>query len=303
MQIGFIGLGVMGGPMAANLARADFAMKVFDLDDEKCRRLADLGADVVDSPADAARDVEFVMTSLPGPPQIRAVAFGPDGVLEAMRPGAIWIELSTNHHEVGEELLQAAAARDLFLLDAPVSGGSEGAAAGTLTVLVGGDNAVFRRSLPVLRTIGERIEHLGPNGAGTAAKIAQVVLCYIHSLALAEALMLGVKGGVAADKMLEIIQNSTGTSYVAERYGPPILAGDYDPSFTLELALKDLRLARELATAIGADLPLCCLTEETYALACEAFGGSANHLMATRLLEETHATLLRGETPAISAHP
>ncbi|MEM7221662.1 MAG: NAD(P)-dependent oxidoreductase [Pseudomonadota bacterium] len=294
MDIGFIGLGVMGGPMAANLARAGYSLKVYDLDPEKCARIADLGAAVANSPSDAATNVDYVMTSLPGPKQIQDIAFGENGIVEKMRPGATWIELSTNNLEVGAKILRATKDRGLCLLDAPISGGSEGASDGTLTILVGSDGEAFRRCLPILRTIGERIDYLGPNGAGYAAKIAQVVLCYIHSLALSEAMMLGVKGGVPADKMLEIIQNSTGTSYVAHRYGPLILDGDYDSSFTLALALKDLRLARELAASVTADLPLCNLVQDTYERACGTFGGEANHLMAVKILEDAHQTLLRG---------
>ncbi|MEM7123389.1 MAG: NAD(P)-dependent oxidoreductase [Pseudomonadota bacterium] len=294
MRIGFIGLGVMGGAMAANLARAGYDLTVHDLDADKCRRLADLGATVAVSAGAAAADRDVVMTSLPGPAQIRAVALGEDGLIANMMTGTTWIELSTNDQTVGREILAASNARGVALLDAPVSGGSEGAADGALSVLVGGDEHVFRRVLPVLQTIGTRIDHLGPNGAGYAAKIAQVVLCYVHSLALAEAMMLGVRGGVRADKMLEIIQNSTGSSYVADRYGPSILNGDYDPSFTLMLAHKDLRLARELAQSAGVDLPLCGLTEQIYAQACEAFGGASNHLMAVKLLEDDHDTPLRG---------
>lgn len=294
MRIGFIGLGVMGGAMAQNLARAGFDLTVHDLDVDKCRRLADLGAAVAASPGDAAKDADVVMTSLPGPAQIRAVALDDQGLIANMAPGTTWIELSTNDQRVGRDILAASNARGIALLDAPVSGGSEGAADGTLTVLVGGDAEVFQRMLPILQTIGARIDHLGPNGAGYAAKIAQVVLCYVHSLALSEAMMLGVKGGVRADKMLEIIQNSTGSSYVADRYGPTILNGDYDPSFSLALAHKDLRLARELAKSADVVLPLCDLTEETYAKACERYGGGSNHVMAVKLLEDAFGTPLRG---------
>ena len=293
MQIAFIGLGVMGGPMAANLLRAGHTLRVCDLDPEKRAPLTDQGAAAFESAGEAVSGAEVIMTSLPGPAQVRAVALAEDGVLARAEPGALWVELSTNNLEVGREVAAAAEARGLAFLDAPVSGGDEGAAAGNLTILAGGAPDTFARALPLLQVIGERIEHLGPAGAGYAAKIAQVVLCYVHSLALSEALMLGVKGGVAADKMLEIIQNSTGSSYVADRYGPPILNGDYDPSFTLGLALKDMKLAGELAAAVDARLPLCDLTTATYAEACAAYGADSNHLMAVRLLEEAHETPLR----------
>jgi 3-hydroxyisobutyrate dehydrogenase-like beta-hydroxyacid dehydrogenase len=147
--------------------------------------------------------------------------------------------------------------------------------------------------LPVLKVIGEGITHLGPSGAGYSAKIAQVILCYLHSLALSEALMLGIKGGVEASQMLSIIQNSTGKSYVADRYGPAILNGDYDPSFTVGLAHKDMKLAQEMAENLGINLPMCNLTTDTYARAIDQYGFDANHLKAVRLLEEDNQTFLQ----------
>lgn len=137
--------------------------------------------------------------------------------------------------------------------------------------------------------------HLGDHGAGYVAKIAQVVLCYLHSVALSEALMLGVKGGVDAATMLSIIQNSTGTSYVADRYGPSLLDGTYDPGFALGLAHKDMRLTLELAQSVSAHLPLCTQVEDLYGRAVETFGPDQNHLMALRLLEEANGQYLRNQ--------
>ena len=293
LEIGFIGLGVMGGPMAMNLLKAGYKLHVHDLDLAKVSVLQAAGAQAQSDVKRIAAQSDIVMTSLPAPPNVRSVAFGGHGLMENMRPGAIWLELSTNSLEVSHELQAAAIVRGINLLDAPVSGGSEGAQAGTLMVLVGGDKRVFERALPVLEVIGGQIDHLGPAGAGYAAKIAQVILCYVHSLALSEALMLGVRGGVDATKMLRIIQNSTGASYVADRYGPCILDGAYDPSFSLGLAHKDLRLAGELASSVGAELPLCDLVKARYAEACNRFGHDANHVMAVKLLEDAHSTYLR----------
>lgn len=294
MNIGFIGLGVMGSPMAQNLqCSAHHQLIVFDIEPTRCDSVCAFGAVRVESITAAVRDVDVVMTSLPGPRQIEAVALGDAGLLAAMRRGATWIDLSTNNIEVAGRIRQAASNQGVDILDAPVSGGDEGARAGNLTVLVGGEQAVFERCLPLLQCIGERITLLGPHGAGYSAKIAQVVLCYLHSLALSEALMLGVKGGVEVEQMLSIIQNSTGKSYVADRYGPPILNGDYDSSFTVGLAHKDMRLARDMAAELGIHLPMCELTTDTYARAIESYGFEANHLMAVRLLEEDNNTFLQ----------
>jgi 3-hydroxyisobutyrate dehydrogenase-like beta-hydroxyacid dehydrogenase len=299
MKIGFIGLGVMGYPMAQNLQRSyQHQLSVYDIDASRCESLVALGALPAASVTEAVRDADVVMTSLPGPKQIEAVALGDDGrgddgMLAQMQPGAVWIDLSTNNLEVAGKIRAAAEARTINILDAPVSGGDEGARAGNLTILVGGAQAVFERYLPLLEIIGERVTLLGAHGAGYSAKIAQVVLCYLHSLALSEALMLGVKGGVEPQQMLDIIQNSTGKSYVADRYGPPILNGDYDPSFTVGLAHKDMKLAAEMAAGLGIRLPLCELTTDTYARAIETYGFEANHLRAVRLLEEDNNTFLQ----------
>jgi len=294
MKIGFIGLGVMGNPMAQNLQRSgQHQLTVFDIDAARYASLVALGARPAADVAAAVRDADVVMTSLPGPQQIETVALGDAGLVAQMPPGAVWIDLSTNNLAVAEKIRAAADARAIDILDAPVSGGDEGARAGNLTILVGGAPAVFERYLALFEIIGARVTLLGAHGAGYSAKIAQVVLCYLHSLALSEALMLGVKGGVGPQQMLDIIQNSTGNSYVANRYGPPILNGDYDPSFTLGLAHKDMKLAVEMAASLGIRLPLCELTTDTYARALDTYGFEANHLRAVRLLEEDNNTFLQ----------
>ncbi len=279
--------------MAENLVRqGDHLVQVFDSVPDKMQPLCELGAIPANSIRELAATADLVMTSLPGPKQILSVA-SEEGLLDRLRRGACWIDLSTNNLSTCRNLTEATDSRGIAFLDAPVSGGDEGARAGTLTVLVGGQKSVYEQFLPVLEVIGENIRYLGAHGAGYSAKIAQVVLCYLHSLALSEALMLGVKGGVDRQQMLSIIQSSTGKSYVADRYGPPILQGDYDPSFTVGLALKDMHLAMEMAKELDIQLPMCQLTTETYARAVEQYGFDANHLKAVRLLEEKNQLFLQ----------
>ena len=293
MQLAFLGVGVMGNPMCANLIRSGVDVVAFDIDPAKVKNLEELGASTANTVQGAASSADVVMTSLPGPKQVEAVAFGEEGLLACMKPGAVWIDLSTNNLKVCAKVVEKAVELGVGFLDSPVSGGDEGARAGTLTILVGGEKALFDECLPLLKTIGGNITHLGPNGAGYSAKIAQVILCYLHSLALSEALMLGIKGGVDPSQMLNIIQSSTGKSYVADRYGPPILDGDYDPSFTVGLAHKDMKLAEEMAEDLDIQLPMCRLTTDTYACAVARYGFGANHLKAVRLLEEANETFLR----------
>ena len=294
MKIAFIGLGVMGNPMCVNLlASKNFDITVFDIDPERAANLVASGAKLSASSTAAVRGCDLVMTSLPGPKQIQSAALGDHGFVSVMAEGATWIDLSTNNLDVCEQITRYCNERGIKFLDCPVSGGDEGAAAGSLTILAGGERALFERWLSVLKVLGESVQLVGPNGAGYSAKIAQVVLCYLHSLALSEALMLGIGGGVDPAQMLAIIQGSTGSSYVANRYGPPILNGDYDPSFTVGLAHKDMGLAQEMAKNLGIALPMCDLTTATYARAIDSYGFHANHLKAVRLLEEDNQIFLR----------
>jgi len=292
MKIAFFGVGNMGNPMAANLIRSgEFEVSVFDLDKTKAEDLINLGAHWISDVKASIAAADVILSSLPGPIQVKAL--GENDIFPNVKAGATWIDLSTNNLVTGQQLLAMATERGIDFLDAPVSGGDEGARAGRLSIYVGGDKAAFEKHRPIFEVIGKDIKHLGKSGAGYAAKISQVILCYLHSIALSEAMMLGVKAGVDATEMLSIIQNSTGRSYVADRYGPPILNGDYDPSFALGLALKDMRLAMELADTLGITLPMSALVTDTYAQAVEAYGAEANHLIAVKLLEEASGTPLR----------
>lgn len=297
--VGFIGLGNMGAPMASHVVRAGFTTVVADLDPAKVAALVADGAVAAIDTAAAAHDADVVLTSLPGPAQVRAVG---EQIVPAMRHGATWIDLSTNDLACAHHLAGLAARHGIDLLDAPVTGGIEGARAGTLNVLVGGDVDVHRRCQPVLRAIGDRFDLIGPYGAGYTAKISQVMLCYLNSVCLTEALLLGVKGGVAPDAMLDVIRNSTGRSYVADRYGPEILAGTYDASFDLTLAAKDLRLALELAEDVGATLDFTARVSELYRDAEARFGPMAPHLIAMREIEEANDLVLH-EHERTTAYP
>lgn len=287
--VGFVGLGNMGTPMARNVAAAGFSLVVGDLDPSKVAVLVAEGAVAAADAAAVARVSDVVVTSLPGPAQVRAVA---DQILPVMAPGSVWIDLSTNDLACARHVSDLARHHGVDVLDAPVTGGIEGAETATLNVLVGGDPAVYARSVPILAAIGERFDLIGPHGAGYVAKIAQVTLCYLHSICLTEALMLGVKGGVDPAAMLDIIRSSTGRSYVADRYGPEILDGGYDATFDLTLAVKDLRLATELAADVGAVLDITARVHEHYVDAEERYGPHAPHLMAVRSIEDANELVL-----------
>jgi 3-hydroxyisobutyrate dehydrogenase-like beta-hydroxyacid dehydrogenase len=289
VQIGFIGLGNMGGPMATNLVNAGHDVAVYDINPAVIKPVVFRGGRGAGSPSEAASGADVVMTSLPGPMQVRAIA---ETIVPAMRPGAVWAELSTNDLSCARDIGRQTRDAGVLIVDAPVSGGWEGAQAGTLTILVGGTDQAFAAAMPALDVIGTKIEHLGPHGAGYVAKISQVMLCYLHSVCLTEALMLGVKGGVDPAKMLDIIQCSTGGSYVADRYGPEILNGGYDDNFDLGLAAKDLRLGMNLAASVDAHLPFTDQVTKLYGEAEEQFGFSAPHLIAMQMIENANDLIL-----------
>lgn len=292
MRILVIGLGHMGGSMAANLVSAGHDVSGFDLGEVQRDTAAEAGVAIVDSVEAAAGGVDVVLTSLPGPAQVGTVG---DQLFATMSSGAVWVDTSTSDLDRAASLRGPAADAGVHLVDATVSGGPEGAAAGTLSVFIGGDEDPVARCTPVFEAIGDRIHHLGPHGAGYVAKIAQVTLCYTQTVCLVEALMLGVKGGVDPARMLAMIQGSAGGSYVADSYGPEIVAGTYDPTFPLSHAAKDMRLAMEMADHVGAELPFMAAVAETYAAAEATFGSGAPHLLAAQLTETANDRILHEE--------
>jgi 3-hydroxyisobutyrate dehydrogenase-like beta-hydroxyacid dehydrogenase len=291
-----LGVGHMGSGMAANLVRAGFDVLAFDISDDNLARAVASGCTAAESTAAGAAVADVVMTSLPGPVQISSAGRMDDGLLPNMAPGAIWIDLSTNDLHTARLIADDAAEAGVVVIDAPVSGGPEGAAAGTLSVYVGGPDDAVAACRPIFEAIGSNVDHLGPHGAGYVAKIAQVTLCYTQTITFVEALMLGVKGGVAPAKMTELIQKSAGRSYVADVYGPEIVAGTYDESFSIALAAKDMRLATEMAATMDVDLPFMARVAERYAAAEAHYGSAAPHLLAAQLTE-TANDLLFHEQP------
>ena len=295
--VAVIGLGNIGGGVARNLARAGLTVFAADLDDAKVASVVAVGGRAASSAADAAAEADVVFTSLPGPKHILSIA---DEILPILKPGALWIELSTNGLDTARELEARCTTAGVRLIDAPVSGGPEGAEAGTLSIFVGGADADVADALPLLEIIGAKVDHLGRHGTGIAAKIAQVTLCYTQTVTLIESLLLGVKAGIEPAKMLDLIQNSAGASYCATTYGPEILEGTYDASFPIGHAAKDMRLAMDLARSVGARLPFMERVADLYEQTESEYGPSAAHLLAAQLIERTNEMVLHehlGVTP------
>jgi 3-hydroxyisobutyrate dehydrogenase-like beta-hydroxyacid dehydrogenase len=243
MKIGFVGLGMMGGPMAANLLKAGLSLKVFDLRKEN----APAGAAWSEEPA---KDVDIIFTSLPGPPEVEAVS---KQIMQQAKPGTVWFDLSTNSVEMVRSIHGKCLEKKIHMLDAPVSGGTAGAKSGKLALWVGGDEAVYQRCLPVIKAIADEPLYVGPIGAGTIAKLAHNVSTFMVHTALAEAFTMGVKAGVEPLALYKALrQGASGRARTFDRLAEKFLPGKYDPAtFALKLAHKDVSLAVELGKAHG----------------------------------------------------
>ncbi|MCY1269186.1 3-hydroxyisobutyrate dehydrogenase [compost metagenome] len=276
MRIGFIGLGNMGGPMAANLLKAGYDVTVFDLSASAVQNLVGQGAKSVASPAEVARaDVELILTMLPAAQHVKQVYLGDDGLLANVQPGVLLIDSSTIDPHSAREVAAAARAHGNPMLDAPVSGGTAGAAAGTLTFMVGGEQADFERAQPVLAAMGKNIVHCGAAGNGQVAKVANNMLLGISMIGVAEAMSLGVKLGMDAEVLAGIINTSSGRCWSSEVNNPltgaPSQRG-YSGGFGTDLMLKDLGLAAEAARQVRQPVLLGALAQQLY----QAFSAQGN---------------------------
>jgi 3-hydroxyisobutyrate dehydrogenase len=263
MRIGFIGLGNMGGPMAANLLKAGHEVAGFDLAKAALDALAKSGGRAAATAATAASGAEIIITMLPSGPQVREVYLGKGGVLASASPGALLIDSSTIDVETARAVAAAAVERGFDMLDAPVSGGVGGAAAGTLTFMVGGSEKGFARAEPVLKAMGKTIVHAGPSGTGQAAKICNNMILGISMIAVCEGFVLAEKLGLDWQKLFDISAKSSGQCWSLTNYCPapgPVPSApsnrDYQAGFTTAMMLKDLKLAQQAAQAADAATPL-----------------------------------------------
>ena len=257
MKVGFIGVGNMGGPMCRNIVkRSNHQVTVFDLNASAVKACTDLGATAGKSIADATAGADVVMTSLPMPRDVEAVTLGDNGILASIKPGQTYIDLSTNAPSMVKKIGAAMAAKGIAMLDAPVSGGTVGAEAATIAIMVGGDKKVFDDALPVLQSFSANVIHMGGLGSGTVAKLVNNMLSFCNMAALSEGMMMGTKYGLDPDKLLHVIASSSGNSNAIKNFTLRALPGKYSPpSFALDLAYKDLHLALELGDELGVPLP------------------------------------------------
>jgi 3-hydroxyisobutyrate dehydrogenase len=286
----------MGSRMATKLIEAGHTLVVHDIEPSAAPQLLERGADWAESPADVARASDVVLTSLPGPAQVEQVAVGEHGLTDGLRAGAVYVDLSTGSPSVVRKVAQRIESAGAHMIDAPVSGGPQGAEAGTLSVMVGGDREVFESVRPVLDSVGSSVTYVGSIGSGTVAKLVHNAISMSTRIVLQEGLALAVKAGVDAATMVEILRTSSfGKQLVLTSHIPDlVLKGDFDhPRFSLGLSHKDVGLALELADEVGAPMALASMAHEEIERAMDLGWADRDNLVTFLLAEERAGVRIR----------
>jgi 3-hydroxyisobutyrate dehydrogenase len=291
----FLGLGAIGSLMAARLARAG-PLTVWNRTGSRAEKFARAhGARVAATPRAAVEGAEVVVTCLPTSREVEALLDGPQGLLAGLEPGALLLDCTSGDPETSRRIAARLAEGGVAFADAPVSGGTGGAEAGTLTIMVGGDPEVFARARPTLAHLGSRIEHVGPVGSAHALKAVNNALLAVNILALGEGLAALVKAGVSPRTALDVINLSSGRSHVSENLVPErVLTGAWPRTFRLALLEKDVGIARGLLRETGVEGPVLDLVGELFRRARSELGESADHLEAIRLIESRAGVVIRG---------
>ena len=261
-RVGFIGLGIMGYPMAQNLMEAGYELVLYNRTREKAEELAEGGAKVAESPRQVAEQSDMVVTMLPDSPQVEEVVAGEDGVLEGIQEGALLVDMSTISPIVTEEIAAKVEERGASMLDAPVSGGQPGAEGGTLSIMVGGSDEDFERAKPLFEVMGSAATHVGPTGTGQVVKACNQIVVALTIEAVSEALVLGSKAGVAPEKIIEALSGGLAGSAVMEAKKEKFFDHDFDPGFRVELHHKDLGIALAAGREYGVTLPVTAVVDQ-----------------------------------------
>jgi 3-hydroxyisobutyrate dehydrogenase len=296
MKVGFIGLGHMGAPMSRNVQAAGHDLVVHDVRPDAAAGLLEAGASWAGSPRESGADRDVVITMLPGPSQVDEVLLGPGGLLAGLSAGATWIDMSTSVPAVADKVRAVAGSSGVAILDAPVAGGMTGARDGTLQIFVGGATDDYLRMRPLLEVMGdrERILHVGSHGAGYTVKLMLNLLWFASVTLTAEALTIGVRAGVDVATLRRSLLTSAAASHFLEHDVLSVLErGDFDDSFALALACKDLGLAVDLARQTGVPAEMSAMVEQIYRRARAQYGDAGGQLLPIKLLEDLTSTQLR----------
>jgi 2-hydroxy-3-oxopropionate reductase len=285
--VGFIGLGIMGKPMAKNLIEAGHELVVFNRTQSKAEELAGDGATVAGSPREVAERSDVIITMLPDSPQVEEVLVGENGVLEGIKEGALVVDTSTISPVVTEELAAKVKEKGASMLDAPVSGGDVGAIEGTLSIMVGGSEEDFERARPLFEAMGKTVTHVGETGAGQVAKAANQIVVALTIEAVSEALVLGSKGGVAPEKILDVLGGGLAGNKVMEVKREKMLTHSFDPGFRIELHHKDLGIALAAGREYGVTLPVTAVVDQMLQELKMKGRGDRDHSALLTLIEDS----------------
>jgi 3-hydroxyisobutyrate dehydrogenase len=281
-RVGFVGLGIMGTPMARNAIKAGFPVVVTNRTLARAKPLEELGATVARTPREVAERSDLVVTMVTSSPDVEAVTFGPDGIAAGAHPGLLAIDMSTISPTTSRDIAKRAAANrpPFHTLDAPVSGGEVGAIEARLAIMVGGDDADVKRAMPLFEALGKTIVHIGDHGAGQACKLANQIAVAINNLGVSEALVFAKAQRIDLERTRQVIAGGAGSSWAMQNYAPKMLAGDFRPGFMVDLQQKDLRLVLDNAYGDHVSLPGTALVHALYtALQKDGGGGEGNHAL------------------------
>ncbi len=291
-RIGYLGLGTMGGGMARNLLAKGHPVVVWNRAPARTAALVQAGATAAASPADLAARCDLVMICVSDTTDVEQVVLGPEGLLVGLAPGSLVVDHSTISPRATRALADAVAVKGAHWLDAPVSGGSEGAVRGTLSIMVGGDPAQVERARPYLEAYGTTITHVGPTGAGQMAKLVNQILVVVTQQGVGEALLLAQAGGLDLGRTIDAVKGGAAGSWMLANRGPQMARRDWRPGFTIDLQQKDLRLVLEAADELGVPLPGTALVFQLYrALQQRGLGAEGNHALVKALEEVSGITL------------
>ncbi|PKR76986.1 2-hydroxy-3-oxopropionate reductase [Halalkalibacillus sediminis] len=286
MKIGFIGLGIMGKPMAKNLLKAGYSVVASSSNPLTNEEIKANGGQVVDSLKEIAAVSEVVITMVPNAPEVKDVLFGEEGIVDSLKPGSIVIDMSSIDPLASKDIAATLRERDVQFLDAPVSGGEPKAIEGTVSVMVGGDEVTFEKCLPILQTVGASVVRVGDVGAGNSAKLANQIVVATNIAAVSEALVLADKMGVDQTQVYEAIRGGLAGSTVMDAKAPMMIEGDFEPGFKVDLHLKDIRNVMKTGEALDLDLPLTKFASDILEELDEAGYGKEDHSAIYRYFEK-----------------
>jgi 2-hydroxy-3-oxopropionate reductase len=284
--IGFIGLGIMGKPMVANLQEAGHDLVVHDLDPDRLSDAILAGAVEAASAREVAERSDVIITMLPDSPDVESVVFGDDGLIEGVSGGQLYIDMSTIAPQVAVRVADALAQRGVRCLDAPVSGGDVGAIEGKLSIMAGGEKSTFEDALPVLRAMGETITLCGPIGSGQIVKACNQIQVALNLVGMAEALTLGAKAGVDPEVIIQVLSGGYAQTRVMDVRGPRVIRGDFEPGFKAKLHYKDINIVMQSGRDYGVPLPASAIARELFGAVLAAGRGELDHSAVLTALED-----------------